>query len=282
MIILKQCFVSILIIFLCVSVARSTPDESSRENQGNQSVFSLKTIVIDPGHGGSDPGNVTRRKTLEKNVNLSICLKFAKLLRSQTEYEVFLTRTTDRWISLADRANLANQFPANQTFFISIHCNSHPNPNIHGLESYIFNLRPTDQLAARLAKRENAEENINPINFIVKNLHQRGREKYSWEATRIVQSVISSQLKSRNRNRNARDKLVRRAPFRVLADTNMPATLVELGYLTHQEEHRKLTSSAYQDRVANSLVASIRQFDQVTQQLAKKANSPIESVKRLE
>ncbi|MFB3041534.1 MAG: N-acetylmuramoyl-L-alanine amidase [Candidatus Poribacteria bacterium] len=282
MIILKQCFVSILIIFLCVSVARSTPDESSRENQGNQSVFSLKTIVIDPGHGGSDPGNVTRRKTLEKNVNLSICLKFAKLLRSQTEYEVFLTRTTDRWISLADRANLANQFPANQTFFISIHCNSHPNPNIHGLESYIFNLRPTDQLAARLAKRENAEENINPINFIVKNLHQRGRERYSWEATRIVQSVISSQLKSRNRNRNARDKHVRRAPFRVLADTNMPATLVELGYLTHQEEHRKLTSSAYQDRVANSLLASIRQFDQVTQQLAKKANSPIESVKRLE
>lgn len=282
MIILKQCFVSILIIFLCVSVARSTPDESSRENQGNQSVFSLKTIVIDPGHGGSDPGNVTRRKTLEKNVNLSICLKFAKLLRSQTEYEVFLTRTTDRWISLADRANLANQFPANQTFFISIHCNSHPNPNIHGLESYIFNLRPTDQLAARLAKRENAEENINPINFIVKNLHQRGRERYSWEATRIVQSVISSQLKSRNRNRSARDKHVRRAPFRVLADTNMPATLVELGYLTHQEEHRKLTSSAYQDRVANSLLASIRQFDQVTQQLAKKANSPIESVKRLE
>ena len=282
MIILKQCFVSILIIFLCVSVARSTPDESSRENQGNQFAFSLKTIVIDPGHGGSDPGNVTRRKTLEKNVNLSICLKFAKLLRSQTEYEVFLTRTTDRWISLADRANLANQFPANQTFFISIHCNSHPNPNIHGLESYIFNLRPTDQLAARLAKRENAEENINPINFIVKNLHQRGRERYSWEATRIVQSVISSQLKSRNRNRSARDKHVRRAPFRVLADTNMPATLVELGYLTHQEEHRKLTSSAYQDRVANSLLASIRQFDQVTQQLAKKANSPIESVKRLE
>ena len=282
MIILKQCFVSILIIFLCVSVARSTPDESSRENQGNQSVFSLKTIVIDPGHGGSDPGNVSRRKTLEKNVNLSICLKFAKLLRSQTEYEVFLTRTTDRWISLADRANLANQFPANQTFFISIHCNSHPNPNIHGLESYIFNLRPTDQLAARLAKRENAEENINPINFIVKNLHHRGRERYSWEATRIVQLVISSQLKSRNRNRSARDKHVRRAPFRVLADTNMPATLVELGYLTHQEEHRKLTSSAYQDRVANSLLASIRQFDQVTQQLAKKANSPIESVKRLE
>ncbi len=282
MIILKQCFVSILIIFLCVSVARSTPDESSRENQGNQSAFSLKTIVIDPGHGGSDPGNVSRRKTLEKNVNLSICLKFAKLLRSQTEYEVFLTRTTDRWISLTDRANLANQFPANQTLFISIHCNSHPNPNIHGLESYIFNLRPTDQLAARLAKRENAEENINPINFIVKNLHQRGRERYSWEATRIVQSVISSQLKSRNRNRSARDKHVRRAPFRVLADTNMPATLVELGYLTHQEEHRKLTSSAYQDRVANSLLASIRQFDQVTQQLAKKANSPIESVKRLE
>ena len=282
MIILKQCFVSILIIFLCVSVARSTPDESSRENQGNQFAFSLKAIVIDPGHGGSDPGNVTRRKTLEKNVNLSICLKFAKLLRSQTEYEVFLTRTTDRWISLADRANLANQFPANQTFFISIHCNSHPNPNIHGLESYIFNLRPTDQLAARLAKRENAEENINPINFIVKNLHQRGRERYSWEATRIVQSVISSQLKSRNRNRSARDKHVRRAPFRVLADTNMPATLVELGYLTHQEEHRKLTSSAYQDRVANSLLASIRQFDQFTHQLAKKANSPIESVKRLE
>jgi N-acetylmuramoyl-L-alanine amidase len=259
----RKSLIPAAILLLCVSIT-GLPADTSELVQATPKIklpFRLKTIVLDAGHGGRDPGNVSLWRGKEKDINLAITLKLAALIREEMVYEVHLTRSTDRWISLADRARFANQFPADQTLFISIHCNSHPSPHVHGLESYIFSLQATDRFAAKLAQRENAEEIVNPIDFIVNNLYQRGSEKYSWEAARIVQSVLVSHLKIRNRNRNAPDKMVRRAPFRVLVDTKMPALLVELGYLSNRAEYKKLNSSAYQDKVANALLTSIRQFD---------------------
>jgi N-acetylmuramoyl-L-alanine amidase len=230
-----------------------------------KSPFHLTTIVLDAGHGGRDPGNVGQGRENEKDINLAITGKLAALIREKTTYEVHLTRSTDRWISLTDRAGFANQFSSSQTLFISIHCNSHPNSRVHGLESYIFNLKATDKFAEELAKWENDEEVVSPVDFIISNLYKRGVEKYSWEAARIVQSVLVSHLGARNRNRSAPDKMVRRAPFRVLVDTNMPAFLIELGYLTNKAEYKKLNSSTYQDKVVSALLRSIQQFDQATQ-----------------
>jgi N-acetylmuramoyl-L-alanine amidase len=221
--------------------------------------------VLDAGHGGRDPGNVGPGRENEKDINLAITRKLAALIREKTTYDVYLTRSGDRWISLADRAHFANQFPSSQTLFISIHCNSHPNSHVHGLESYIFNLKATDKFAEELAKWENDEEVVSPVDFIISNLYKRGVEKYSWEAARIVQSVLVSHLGARNRNRSAPDKMVRRAPFRVLVNTNMPAFLVELGYLTNKAEYKKLSSPTYQDKVVSALLRSIQQFDQATQ-----------------
>jgi N-acetylmuramoyl-L-alanine amidase len=222
--------------------------------------------VLDAGHGGRDPGNVGPGRENEKDINLAITRKLAALIREKTTYDVYLTRSGDRWISLADRAHFANQFPSSQTLFISIHCNSHPNSRVHGLESYIFNLKATDKFAEELAKWENDEEVVSPVDFIISNLYKRGVEKYSWEAARIVQSVLVSHLGARNRNRSAPDKMVRRAPFRVLVNTNMPAFLVELGYLTNKAEYKKLSSPTYQDKVVNALLRSIKQFDQATKE----------------
>ncbi len=230
-----------------------------------KSPFRLNTIVLDAGHGGRDPGNVGPGRKAEKDINLAITLKLAALIREKTAYEVRLTRSSDRWISLRDRALLANQSSASQTLFISIHCNSHSNTHVHGLESYIFNLHATDKFAAELAKWENDEEVVSPIDFIINNLHKKGVEKYSWEAARIVQSVLVSHLGAPNRNRSARDKMVRRAPFRVLVDTKMPALLVELGYLSNKAEYKKLNSPTYQNKVVNALLMGIQQFDQETQ-----------------
>ena len=230
-----------------------------------KSPFRLTTIVLDAGHGGRDPGNVGPGREDEKDINLAITHRLAALIRKKTTYDVYLTRSEDRWISLTDRARFANQFSASETLFISIHCNSHPNSRVHGLESYIFNLQATDKFAEALAKWENDEEDINPVDFIVSNLYNRGVEKYSWEAARIVQSVLVSHLGTRNRNRSAPDKMVRRAPFRVLVDTKMPALLVELGYLSNRTEYKKLSSPTYQDKVVNALLRSIQQFDQATQ-----------------
>ena len=245
---------------LSVSASKSAQPASK-----TKSPFHLTTIVLDAGHGGRDPGNVGPGREDEKDINLAITRKLAALIREKTAYNVHLTRSADRWISLTDRAHIANQHPASQTLFISIHCNSHPNFHVHGLESYIFNLQATDKFAAELAKWENDEEVVSPIDFIINNLYKRGVEKYSREAARIVQSVLVSHLGARNRNRSAPDKMVRRAPFRVLANTKMPALLVELGYLSNKSEYKKLSSPTYQDKVANALLRSIQQFDQATQ-----------------
>ena len=263
----QKSLILVAILFLSVSTTglSASASKSAQPATKIKSPFRLSTIVLDAGHGGRDPGNVGPGRENEKDINLAITRKLAALIREKTTYDVYLTRSGDRWISLADRAHFANQFPSSQTLFISIHCNSHPNSRVHGLESYIFNLKATDKFAEELAKWENDEEVVSPVDFIISNLYKRGVEKYSWEAARIVQSVLVSHLGARNRNRSAPDKMVRRAPFRVLVDTKMPALLVELGYLTNKAEYKKLNSPTYQDKVVKALLRSIQQFDQTTQ-----------------
>ena len=263
----QKSLILVAMLFLSVSTTglSTNASKSAEPTTKTKSPFRLTTIVLDAGHGGRDPGNVGPGRENEKDINLVITRKLAALVRKKTTYDVHLTRSEDHWISLADRARFANQFPASETLFISIHCNSHFNSRVHGLESYIFNLQATDKFAEELARWENDEEGINPVDFIVNNLYKRGVEKYSWEAARIVQSVLVSHLGTRNRNRSAPDKMVRRAPFRVLVDTKMPALLVELGYLSNRAEYKKLSSPAYQDKVVNALLRSIEQFDQATQ-----------------
>ena len=267
MTIIQKSLILVAILLLSVSTTglSTSASKSDQPTTKTKSPFRLTTIVLDAGHGGRDPGNVGPGREDEKDINLAITRKLAALIRKKTTYEVYLTRSSDRWISLTDRARFANQFPASETLFISIHCNSHFNSRVHGLESYIFNLQATDKFAEELAKWENDAEEINPVNFIVSNLYKRGVEKYSWEAARIVQSVLVSRLGTRNRNRSAPDKMVRRAPFRVLVETKMPALLVELGYLSNKAEYKKLNSPTYQDKVVNALLRSIQQFDQAMQ-----------------
>lgn len=263
----QKSLILVAMLFLSVSTTglSTSVSKSAEPTTKTKSPFRLTTIVLDAGHGGRDPGNVGPGRENEKDINLAITRKLAALIREKTTYRVYLTRSADRWISLTDRARFANQFSASETLFISIHCNSHPSSRVHGLESYIFNLQATDKFAEALAKWENNTEAINPVDFIVNNLYNRGVEKYSWEAARIVQSVLVSHLGTRNRNRSAPDKMVRRAPFRVLVDTKMPALLLELGYLSNKAEYKKLNSPTYQDKVVNALLRAIQQFDQATQ-----------------
>lgn len=259
----------ILVVMLCLFVSTTglstDASKSAEPTIKTKSSFHLSTIVLDAGHGGRDPGNVGRGREDEKDINLAITRKLAALIREKTTYDVRLTRSDDRWISLTERAGIANESPASETLFISIHCNSHSDSRVHGLESYIFNLQATDKFAEDLAKWENDVEVVSPVDFIINNLHKRSVEKYSWEAARVIQSVLVSHLGARDRNRSAPDKMVRRAPFRVLVDTRMPALLVELGYLSNRTEYKKLSSPTYQDKVANALLRSIQRFDRATQ-----------------
>ena len=251
-------------LFLFISTAGLSTDTSKSTDPTitTESHFRLRTIVLDAGHGGRDPGNVGRGREEEKDINLAITRKLAALIQKKTTYEVRLTRSDDRWIPLTGRASIANESPANETLFISIHCNSHSSRRVHGIETYIFDIKATDKFAAELAKWENREEAFSSVDFIITSMAKRAVERYSWEAARVIQSVLVSHLGARDRNRSAPDKMVRRAPFRVLVDTRMPALLVELGYLSNRTEYKKLNSPTYQDKVANALLEAIQQFGQ--------------------
>lgn len=250
-------FLSISTTGLSTGTSKSTDPTITTESH-----FRLRTIVLDAGHGGRDPGNVGRGREEEKDINLAITRKLAALIQKKTTYEVRLTRSDDRWIPLTGRASIANESPANETLFISIHCNSHSSRRVHGIETYIFDIKATDKFAAELAKWENREEAFSSVDFIITSMAKRAVERYSWEAARVIQSVLVSHLGARDRNRSAPDKMVRRAPFRVLVDTRMPALLVELGYLSNRTEYKKLNSPTYQDKVANALLEAIQQFGQ--------------------
>ena len=264
MTVIQKLLILVAILFLSISTTglSAGTSKSTEPTIATESHFRLRTIVLDAGHGGRDPGNVGRGREEEKDINLAITRKLAALIRKKTTYEVRLTRSDDRWISLTERASIANESPANETLFISIHCNSHSSRRVHGIETYIFDIKATDKFAAALAKWENREEAFSSVDFIITSMAKRAVERYSWEAARVIQSVLVSHLGARDRNRSAPDKMVRRAPFRVLVDTRMPALLVELGYLSNRTEYKKLNSPTYQDKVANALLAAIQQFGQ--------------------
>ena len=250
-------------IYLAVTLISCVLQPLTFATSTTKSPYTLKTIVIDPGHGGKDSGCSSPWKTKEKNVTLAIGLKLAEVLK-RNQYKVYLTRTTDQFVSLPKRVQLANKYPPDQTLFISIHCNAHSDRRIHGIESYIFDLLPTDEHAATLAERENAEAEVDLIHFIESSLHKRGSEKFSWEAAKTTQSILVSKLNVKDRNVNAPDGAVKRAPFRVLADTKMPAILIELGFLSNRSEHGQLTSSKRQQQIAEAVALAVKKFDRQT------------------
>jgi len=246
--------ISLLLSFVCLG-------ENLDESIYNE--YSLEIIIIDAGHGGRDPGAVNPwTKLNEKDVNLAVSLKLAKMIEERTNYLPLLIRDTDEWITLKRRAEIANQFEANQSLFISIHCNASKNRSATGVETYIFSLEATDRMAARLAARENAGEIIDPLDFILNDLYHRGNRPYSWKAAWQIQSALVEDLNMCDRNANgANDKCVKQAPFSVLANTNMPSVLVELGFITNKNEGKKLGNPKFQQRIAESLLKAILAYD---------------------
>ena len=255
----------LLIIF---SLTLLRPETVGGNDDQSNAEFSLKYIVIDPGHGGKDPGCVSQSGVKEKDITLSVSHKLAEVLRKKTKYEVFLTRTDDRFVSLKKRVDFANQenFPPNQSIFLSLHCNSFKDQRIHGIESFKFDLDATDELAAELVERENAQEAIGKFDFMVINLRKRGNEKYTRQVARILQELLVDQLGVKNRNLNAsKDTDVRGAPFYVLAWTKMPSILLELGFISNDVERQKMTEGKYQKKIASALLKGIKKFDRQLQ-----------------
>ena len=224
-----------------------------------------RRVVIDPGHGGHDTGTVGADGTREKDVALGIAKKLRTVLTEQG-LEVVLTRETDHFVRLEERARLANV--ARGDLFISVHCNSLPQRHIRGIETYTLNLA-SDRYAIRLAARENAtsEKGMSDLRFLLADLATRANTEESVRLATQVQSGLVSKLTARDRK--IRDLGTKEALFYVLLGTKMPAILVETGFLSNAEEEKRLASPEYQEAVARAIAAGVQDFLGTRQRLAK-------------
>ncbi len=229
-----------------------------------QSTGKLKCVVIDAGHGGKDPG-AHGKFAKEKDVVLAVALKLGNYIEKYLpDVEVIYTRKTDVFVPLKERAEIANR--ANADLFISIHANYISNPKIQGAETFALGLHRTKD-NFEVAKKENSVivleddytttyENFDPSSsesYIIFELYQNIYLNQSLEMADLVQKQFSTRVGRYNRG-------VKQAGFLVLRETAMPGVLVELGFLSNQQEEKYLTSNEGQALLASGLFRAFREY----------------------
>lgn len=231
------------------------PDDSV--SLAGQLGLNVKSIVIDPGHGGKDPGCNSSGGVKEKSVVLSIAKMLAEKIKEETGCEVSLTRNDDIFLPLERRTAIANMKKAD--LFISLHINAHRNRNIQGLETYFLNMA-TDERSMMVAARENAtsEKNISDLQAILNDLMLNTKIAESSRLAYEVQKGMVSRVK--RRYKRVKDLGVKQAPFYVLIGAQMPAILVETGFLTNRVERKRLISKKYQETIAEGISKGVNAY----------------------
>lgn len=223
------------------------------------SLGGLRRIVIDPGHGGEETGALGHSGAVESRLTLTMARLLKARLEQRLPVTVSLTRDSDVDVPLDSRVAMANQVKAD--LFISLHFNSYRGSRATGAETYFLSRDASDQLAAQLAERENSVQaeqastgqESGDLSLILWDLAQSYHLTESQRFAGLVQDELNKTL-------GLRDRGVRQAPFRVLMGANMPAVLVELGFISNPEEARKVQSPAYQAQLADALVRAISRF----------------------
>lgn len=203
----------------------------------------IRTVVIDPGHGGSDPGVAGAGGLLEKDINLAVARELADYLRRR-DLDVVLTREDDTHLGLAERAETANT--AGGDLFISLHCNGWFNDGARGLETYFLSPAKSDWTKSVEAVENQGHDEPGDVEFIVWDLVQNRYISASSDLAEVIQAGVCADL-------GVPDRGVRQAGFRVLVGAWMPAVLVEMGFLTHPDESRSLASGRYQRDLARAI-----------------------------
>lgn len=219
--------------------------------------LNVKRIVIDPGHGGKDPGCNSQGGVKEKDIVLNIAEILAARIEAEIGCEVFLTRNKDVFLPLERRTAIANIKKAD--LFISLHVNAHRNKNIWGLETYFLNMA-TDERSVMVAARENAtsEKNISDLQAILNDLMLNTKIN---ESSRLAYAVQKGMLaKVQGKYKQVRDLGVKQAPFYVLIGAEMPAILVETGFLTNRRDRNRLRSKAYREALADGICDGLRTY----------------------
>ena len=227
-------------------------------NIAKQFALGVQKIVIDPGHGGRDPGAPGHAKGVwEKDITLNLAKKLARKLSSSLKCDVALTRTSDQYLSLEERTAIANTQKAD--LFISLHCNAAENKRLKGIETYFLNLA-TDEKAIAVAARENAtsKKNISDLETILNDLMKNAKIN---ESSRLAEDVQNSLVAEMKKNYSGiKDLGVKQAPFYVLIGARMPSILIETAFLSNRQECQRLTNPNYQEKLCNSIKVGIQKY----------------------
>lgn len=221
----------------------------------------IKKVVIDPGHGGRDPGAIGYKGLKEKDITLKLAYLLKKRLETDLGCKVILTRYRDKFVSLERRAAIANRHKAD--LFISLHCNACPSHRLHGIETYFVGLTD-DQYALAVAARENASLNKGrgELNDVLLDLLAKAKIKESAYLAAEIQKSLIQYLRGKRYN-PVRDLGVKQAPFYVLIGTDMPAVLIETGFIDHLREGRRFCRERYLQRLAEGIVRGIENYIKV-------------------
>jgi len=234
------------------------PEAKNTTERVTSSAFplSVRRIVLDSGHGGSDPGAVAKTLT-EKEITLDIGLRLKTLLE-QNGFDVVVTREADRTIALRDRAALAND--SKSDIFVSIHVNAlEKHTESRGIETYYLGATDDPKLNA-LAARENRVSgySVSDMRKLLEDVYAGARANESLELATAVQKTLFTSL--RKHDEGLENWGVKRAPFLVLASTDMPAVLAEVGCISNEKEAAMLRQPEYRQKIAEALLEGIRAY----------------------
>jgi N-acetylmuramoyl-L-alanine amidase len=219
----------------------------------------IRKIVLDPGHGGKDPGALGVGGSAEKDIVLSIAKKLAAKLKNEMGVQVVLTRKNDRFVALENRTAIANAEDAD--LFISLHMNASVNGEAKGIETYYLD-NTSDEAALRLAARENgtSRKNVSDLQFILSDMTQNMKLEDSISlAHRLQKSAVSGMAKPLG---EVKDLGVKKALFYVLVGARMPSVLVEMFFVTNRSEGRAMSQASTQDAMVEALMRGIQEYAQ--------------------
>ncbi len=236
--------------------------EASPTASGDRSLIralglKIGKIVIDPGHGGHDTGTIGPNGLEEKDLVLDVGRRLGKLLQARLGADVVYTRKDDTFIPLETRTSIANQEQAD--LFVSIHANSSRDPDARGVETYYLNFTSSAE-ALDVAARENAasDKSVYELQDLVKKIALKEKIEESREFASNVQRALHSGLAVKSPG--IRDRGVKKAPFIVLIGANMPSILAEISFVSNPGDERRLQTSDYRQRIAESLYRGISKY----------------------
>lgn len=246
-------------------VCRTKPDAMEAATASNTTGHSRRhVIVIDPGHGGVDPGAVVNKVYLEKLIVLAVARRLEELLKRQQGMHVVMTRRDDTFVPLDNRVEISRQHAA--SVFISLHADSIPSASksAGGAVVYTLSDEASDEEARRLAEKENAAdlragllpkaaETESPVRTILVDLLKRETQQ---DSARLAKLLVSSMRGEVHLSRRP----VRSAAFRVLKQTETPGVLIELGFMTNPNDLRRMRQAEWQQRMATTIAAAVQRF----------------------